>query len=121
MMRFIPHLALVAALLLCSSCDLGFEKSTDEVRLGPENSFFTGGLDGGFFVLLKASEQGGNLYDGKIFHENGDLIYAGTFIYAFPDRTFDPSDPSAFAGWDGVRLHLSDDTYLTPTHPQNIR
>lgn len=110
--------ALIGQLLIfISGCGIQFEPVSDEIRRGPEGSFFAGGLDGGKFVLMSGPSPVDGLYHGKLFYENGDLLYAGPFRYSAHERSFDAADPALYSGWDGERLYLRDYTYLTPTEP----
>ena len=74
----------------------------------PAQAFWVGGLDGGVFVLLERSNDRKGTFAGKIYHQDGELLYAGPLVPK-PAGTFvDPAQHEQFAGWDGERLLIAD-------------
>ncbi|PAU82349.1 hypothetical protein CK501_04175 [Halovibrio salipaludis] len=83
-----------------------------------EEAVWVGGRDGGVFVELSETEQGG-IYTGSIrYGHNGELWYQGKFKYT-GDEPFALDKQSSFKSWDGTTLYLSNQEQLVAIESDN--
>lgn len=103
----------VFAITACS------EKPTTTLN-GPEGSWWTGGADGGVFVMIKDDDNDtDNIYLGTIYYEHDKSIwYQGKFKYS-KKTTFNYKNKKLYDGWDGEKLFLTDSSYLIAIDPPN--
>lgn len=81
----------------------------------PDNVFWVGGVDGGNFISISKVERMDNLYSARIYNDySGDLEYDGLLKYS-GNKMLDNSlsDPTLFLGWDGEKLHLTNNEYMS--------
>lgn len=105
----------MSVLLMLAACDI--RVSTEKPPLpsnAPQSSVWVGGSDGGVYVYLEKDAQSKNTYFGKVFHASGDLAYEGP-MSLHPDGAspVDVSDANSYEAWDGEKLYLSGQRYLS--------
>ena len=108
-MKFLP---LVLSFLLLA-CD---NQSIKEK--GPDGTWWVGGADGGVYVFIEDDEnKTDQLYQGTIYYEHDlSVWYSGKFKYS-KMTPLDYKDKSIYDGWDGEKLFLKNNHYLTAINP----
>lgn len=101
------------ALLLCLGCVAG---GTGQAPGGPPRpagvpgeAFWSGGADGGVFILLERRAQDPpHVYRARIYYDHsGDLWYDGRLALEPADGpAIETGRPDLFGGWDGESLYL---------------
>lgn len=104
---------LALTMLLTTGCDAGTTASTEPPRPDnvPTEAIWTGGLDGGVYVLLSRSEgTEGSVYTGKVYAEKSGVVwYEGRFaIEPAGEPYVDLQNPESYGAWDGDTLYLRD-------------
>jgi len=100
--------------ILISACNTEFSNPA----IGPNGSWWTGGADGGVFVLIEDDEnKTDNIYQGTIYYEHDKSIwFQGKFKYN-KKSTFDFKNKELYDGWDGEKLFLTDNSFLSAVNP----
>jgi hypothetical protein len=104
----------LAIVFLTAILLVGCSIETEE-KLGPDNSWWLGGDDGGVFVKIQDDEKPNDvIYTGKIYFEAGEKIwYQGRFkLHGKLD--FSPENHQQYLFWDGEKLHLQESSFLEP-------
>ena len=80
---------------------------------GPKGSWWVGGLDGGAYIYIEDdANTNDNIYQGSIYFDaDKTLWYRGKFQYS-KNSPLDYKNKQLYAGWDGERLHLKDNSFL---------
>ena len=81
---------------------------------GPNGSWWVGGVDGGVYIYIEDDKNTkDNIYLGTIYYDSDKSIwYRGKLKYS-KNSTFDYKNKNLYSGWDGERLFLKDNSYLT--------
>ncbi|MCW8935355.1 MAG: hypothetical protein OQK98_11580 [Gammaproteobacteria bacterium] len=82
-------------------------------KIGPENSWWLGGADGGVFLKVEDDNNlNDNLYKGVIFYEHDKTVwYRGPFKLV-GDIKLDTDNHNLYLFWDGEKIHLKQSSYL---------
>ncbi len=96
----------------------GCNSKPSSPAIGPNGSWWVGGADGGVFVYIEDDEnKNDNIYQGTIYYEHDKSIwYQGKFKYS-KNTGFDFENKSLYDGWDGEKLFLTDDSFLSAVNP----
>lgn len=105
-------------IFLYSLITMACSVEVDEVKKGPENSWWLGGLDGGAFLKIEEDNNlNDNLYQGVVFYEYDKTVwYRGPFKLV-GDIKFSTEDHNSYLFWDGDKIHLKDSSYLEAVNP----
>lgn len=120
MRKYPLHLILAATIsVIAQACNIevgdNITDAPSRPNAVPEDAIWSGGADGGVFILLSFSDESTpGTYRASIYNDQtGDLEFNGLLsVGNSSDLVLNPGDTSLFAGWDGSRLYLSDGRYL---------
>ncbi|MCP4118034.1 MAG: hypothetical protein GY737_22065 [Desulfobacteraceae bacterium] len=111
---------LIVGLLIANPPKITIEKPLidppERPSLVPDKAFWVGGPDGGNFVyVMKSDSPEKNTYYAMIYNDySGEIEYEGNLKYSGDRDISDSIDkPELFQGWDGERLFLSNDNYMS--------
>jgi len=110
--RFSP-VTLALAILLMVGCDMTSTSNAEPSRPDgvPSEAIWTGGKDGGVYVLIRQNEEEArHIYNGTIYAEGSGVVwYEGRFALEPPSETdFDLLNSETYGAWDGDTLYLRD-------------
>ena len=76
----------------------------------PAQAIWTGGHDGGVFLIVRPAGGNADAYSAEIYHDySGDILYRGRLlIQPAKSGTFSVKDAASYSGWDGDTLYLAD-------------
>jgi hypothetical protein len=108
---------LVVLLFVCviSSCSSEFNQA-----VGPEGSWWVGGVDGGVFIAVEDDDTPSDgIYFGTIYYDSDHSIWYRGRLKLNGSLNFKPEDKEVYLGWDGERLLLVESSYLQAIDPIN--
>ena len=103
-------LIIAVAIILLTAC----EPYEPPDANGPGGSWWVGGVDGGVYVFIEDDDNpADNIYQGSIYFDSDKTLwYRGKFQYS-ENTAIDVNNRDIYSGWDGARLYLKDNSYLT--------
>ena len=101
-------------IITLSACSI--EK--DEAKIGPENSWWLGGADGGVFIKITDDNKlNDRIYEGVVFFDYDKSVwYRGPFKLV-GNISFIATNHDQYLFWDGERIHLQETSYLEVVNP----
>lgn len=108
---------------------MGCEITRDNVELKPpkkpagvpKEAIWSGGLDGGVFILIKKDKNSPpNIYLAEIYFDStGEIWYKGRMSMEPSEKpSFDYKNKEVYSGWDGDILYLRDGRMLKAIDPK---
>jgi hypothetical protein len=89
-----------------------------EEKVGPENTWWLGGVDGGVFIKIQDDKvPNDKVFEGKIYFQEGDKIWYQGRFELHGSLAFEPENHKQYLVWDGEKLHLKESSYLEPLDP----
>jgi hypothetical protein len=112
--------ASVVSSLACPSRESAQAAPPPKPSSVPQGAVWSGGADGGVFILLRASKTP-QTYRAEVYDDHaGSLLFRGELALEPPGTTdFDPKDAASYSGWDGDTLHLTGGRRLVEARGKN--
>ena len=114
MTSFYSHFVhIITSFFLITACSI-----EEQTKVGPNDSFWLGGADGGVFIDIKDDDDPNDqIYVGTIYNDGDQTIwYQGPFKLV-STSAFAVDNRDLYSFWDGEKLYLKDGSYLEPVNP----
>ncbi len=86
--------------------------------IGPNGSQWIGGPDGGIYLHIKDDEiKNDNIYYAEIYYDYSKEIWYKGLLKLNTNKPFNIENFDQFSDWDGEKLHLKNNGYLTAYIP----